>query len=55
MTLHCLNISCSAELPEAPPAQIGTLTALGRYIRRGGWVLDDDGELWCGRCALEAL
>lgn len=55
MTLYCSNLSCTAELAEAPPAQIGTLPSVGRYARHHGWLLDDDGELWCGRCALEQV
>lgn len=53
--LYCSNSSCSAQLDEPLLLDLRTLAAIGRYARRHGWVLDDDGELWCGRCALEQM
>lgn len=53
MILYCANFSCSARLEK--PVDVGSLAAIARHAREHGWVLDDDGELWCGRCALERV
>lgn len=55
VTLYCANPSCSAQLDDRKAAELATYAAIDHYVRRHGWVLDDDGELWCGRCALEQM
>lgn len=55
MTLYCANTACTAELDDRKAAELATYAAIDHYVRRHGWALDDDGELWCGRCALEQM
>lgn len=55
MILHCSNLSCGAQLDDRLAAELATFAAIKGYARRQGWLLDEDGELWCGRCALEQM